>query len=322
MINEYEVIVIGAGPAGSTTARILSNSGYNVLLIEKDEFPGQTNVCACGFPLSVLKDLNVPENVIEKKILGAKHYFPWGLREESYRKNLQATSYRRVFDQFLASKAKKCGTELLCSTLATDVVNKHGALLIKTEDLNTKKLKTIQSKIVIFADGPFSLANRKFGLGFKPETEKIYVSAECEVEWKENSINKYEFYYDNKISPWGYGWLFPRNHTVNIGLGCLNTKVKNNIYENFLYFLNKYPIIENKIKNKNLTWFGSALIPAAPAKKIFGQSMLVVGDAAGMVDPIHGGGIANSIEGGKIGKKQIFIKRYCFVIIYQTSFCI
>lgn len=293
MLRKAEVIVIGAGPAGSSTAKEIAKKGKEVYLIEKDEYPGQTNICAGGIPRALAKELN--NKIIEKHIFGHKHYFPWGMEETKYQ---SATVYRWVFDKFLAEDAEKNGAILLTSTKATDVFRKDGKIVVVLENQLKQEKEKIETKIVVFADGPNTLAYRKFNIGFKPDADKTVVSMVCEIEWKDNPLNNYEFYYDNKISPWGYGWIFPKKDTVNVGVGCLYSKMKKQMNEYLTYLLHR--IKNKKLRERKILWFGSALLPFAPANRIFSDNILVVGDAAGMIDPISGGGIMHAIDGGKI----------------------
>lgn len=289
-----DVAVIGAGPAGSTTARTIARQGFDVLLVEKDEYPGKTNVCAGGVPESIIKDLKLSSNVVEKEIIGGKHYFPWGLTIS----NLNGiTVYRNVFDKELAEKVVGEGTKIMTNMLIKDVIVKSEGVRVKSEE------NTIDSKLVVFADGPNTLAYRRFGIGFMPGSDKTCVSVACEVRWENNPLDYTEFYYGYDISPWGYGWIFPKRNTVNVGVGCLHSGLNSNIIESLNYLLQKHPLTHEKLKGKEIVWLRSALIPAAPAKQIFGERMLVVGDAAGMVDPVTGGGIAHAINGGMLAGK-------------------
>lgn len=289
-----DVTIIGAGPAGSVAARVISENGFDVLLVEKDEFPGLTNVCAGGTLRSVIKDTGLTSDIIEKHITSETHYFPWG-------KNIieidLITVYRHVFDRCLAEKAVEKGAKMLTNTQIKDVSIKNDGVHLFSEK------NTIKSKLVIFADGPNTLAYRKFGIGFKPESNTIYVSVTCEMKWENNPLDQCEFYYGENIVPWGYGWVFPRRNTVNVGVGCLYSKLRSNLVDSMNYMLKKHPLISEKFKEKEILQRSSALIPAAPARKIFGERILVVGDAAGMVDPVSGGGIIHAINGGKIAGK-------------------
>jgi digeranylgeranylglycerophospholipid reductase len=165
-------------------------------------------------------------------------------------------------------------------------------------------INTIDSKLVVFADGPNTLAYRRFDIGFKPEIDRTMVSLTCEIKWENNPLNHCEFHYGDEIVPWGYGWVFPKRNTVNIGVVCIYSKLRSNLIDSMNYMLNNYPLTGEKFKDKEILQRSLELIPATPAKRIFGERMLVVGDAAGMVDPITGGGILHAINGGKLAGKM------------------
>lgn len=289
-----DVVVVGAGPAGSTTAKLIAKNGLDVILLEKDEYPGKTNVCAGGMPKSVFEDTGLNNSVIEKEISGEKHHFPWGLKEG---KLDHITVYRNVFDRNLADKAVEYGAKMLTNTLVKEVSVKRDEVCISSKELE------IVSKLIVFADGPNTMAYKKFGIGFKPELDKTIVSAACEVEWENNPLDQFEFYYGYDIAPWGYGWIFPRRNTVNVGVGCLYSETQTNVINSLNYIFQKYPLTREKLDGRKIVSLSSATIPIAPAKTIFGERMLVVGDAAGMVDPITGGGIDHAINGGKVAGK-------------------
>lgn len=284
-----DVVVIGAGPSGSTAANEISTHGFNVILVEKDDFPGKTNVCAGGMPMSTFDQLGLDDGIIEKRIVGSKHNYPWGF----YSNQLNfITVSRLLFDSSLAEKAVKAGTRLITGTAIKDIsIDNDAAHAISRDHIFT-------SKLIVIADGPNTLAYRNFGIGFKPESDNTVVSTACEIEWENNPLDHYEYFYGDDISPWGYGWIFPKKDSVNVGLGCLHSKLKTDImdlmdrlFQNISY---------EEIKHGKIKCQASALIPASPAKKIYGERMVVVGDAAGMVDPISCGGISHAILAGKI----------------------
>jgi digeranylgeranylglycerophospholipid reductase len=286
-----DVAVIGAGPAGSTTARTIARRGFDVTIIERDKTPGLTNVCAGGINRSLVSDIGLNNEVIEKEVRLETHYFPWGVE------NLPidcALVYRHVFDKRLAEKAVEEGAVLLTSTLIDEISVSHDGVTLSSADT------TIESRMVVFADGPNTLACKKFGIGFKPDMDKTAIAVISDVEWVDNPLDRLEFFYGPEIAPWGYGWIFPKKNTVNVGVVCLYSKIHTNIADSLNILLCTHPLTRERFKGKKPGEFRSATIPFAPAKKILGDRMLVVGDAAGMVDCITGGGIAPAIKGGQI----------------------
>ena len=289
-----DVVVIGSGPAGSSTANIVARAGYNVLLVEKDEYSGKSNVCGGAMPEQLADKLKLPDEIVEKRVPYEIHHFPWGIYENRQRR---VTILRNKFDRYLAERAVKNGSKLLSSTKAVDVKRADGKIVVYSSN---KNISPISSNLVIFADGVNTLA-KKFGIGFKRNKNNTALGLAYEIEWKENTID-YEIFYDKNIFKWGYGWIFPKKDMLNIGVGCLISKIGGNIKNMMNYFM-ECPEVSPKIQGRKILSKKSALIPLAPAREIHEQSMLVVGDAAGMVYPFFGAGIENAIVAGEIAGK-------------------
>jgi geranylgeranyl reductase family protein len=290
-----DVVVIGSGPAGSSTANIVARAGYNVLLVEKDEYPGKSNVCGGGMSEQLADKLKLPDEIVEKRIPYEVKYFPWGVYENRQR---HVSILRNKFDRYLAERAVKNGSKLLSSTKAVDVKRADGRIVVYSSN---KNISPISSNLVIFADGVNTLA-KKFGIGFKRNKNNTALGLAYEIEWKENTLDHYEIFYDKNISKWGYGWIFPKKDMLNIGVGGLISKIGGNIKDIMNYFM-KCPAVSTKIQGGKILSKKAALIPLAPAREIHDQSMLVAGDAAGMVYPFFGAGIENAIVAGEIAGK-------------------
>jgi digeranylgeranylglycerophospholipid reductase len=296
MMDVADVVVIGSGPAGSSTANIVAGAGYNVLLIEKDERPGKNNVCGGGMSEQLANKLKLPDMIVEKWIPYEVHHFPWGVFENRQR---HATVLRDKFDRYLAEMAIDNGSKLLTYTKAVNIKRRDGKMVIYTS--TDKNISTILSNLVIFADGVNTLA-KKFDIGFKKDNNNTSLGLVYEIEWKDNPIDHYELFYDKNISRWGYGWIFPKKDLLNIGVGCRISKRGGNIKDMMNYFI-RSPAVSTKIQGRKILNKKAALIPLAPAREIHDQSMLVVGDAAGMVYPFFGAGIENAVVAGEIAGK-------------------
>jgi len=298
--NECDVAVIGAGPAGSVVAKEISKKGYKVLLIEKDVYPGEKNVCAGGINKDHIKNLNLPNRIIEKEILKSVYHYPWA----TYNKNIsQITVLRRVFDKFLAEKAVEEGTNLLTSTLAFDLAINKKDIEVFIKDRVTGAVNGVKAKIAIFADGPSTLVSRKFkGIGLGREKMRAF-AAIYEIEWRNNPLKSYEFFVHREVSPWGYGWIFPKRDLLNVGVGCLLPKLRKNIRTHLDFLVDEHPVASKRLSGRPKKRFSASIIPFEHADKIHADRIMVVGDAAGMVDPIWGGGIVYGIRGSMLAAK-------------------
>jgi digeranylgeranylglycerophospholipid reductase len=292
-MHAVDITVIGAGPGGSSAANIIAKAGYNVLLVEKDKYPGKNNVCGGGMSEQRADKLKLPDKILEKRIPYEVHYYPWGVYECKQR---HASILRNKFDRYLAERAEENGSTLLTSTTAVNIKRRDGRIVVYTS--NNKNISTISSDLVIFADGVNTLA-KKFGIGFKKDKNNTALGLVYEVEWKDNPIDHYEMFYDRNISGWGYGWIFPKKDLLNVGVGGRISKIRGNIKGMMNYFM-KSTVVSTKIQGRKILNKKAALIPLAPAREIHDQSMLVVGDAAGMVYPFFGAGIENAIVAGEI----------------------
>jgi len=289
----YDVCVIGAGPAGSTVAWKLSLRGWKVALLEKDEFAGKTNVCAGGLERLDAEELDLPINVIEKNIEGTTIFSKKGkVKEDTH--SVFLTVQRKKFDRFLAERAGE-KADYFTSTLVTRVQKQNGNWLIES------KKKKFRARIVVFADGPASRVRREHSIGFKPDRGNCYAAMIREFKL-ESPRNKLEMIFDEKVSPNGYGWLFPKKDHVNIGIIFIsNTKYESKkgldylINNYFTDYSEKKPFLER-----------AALIPLEPAQTFSSeQGLLVVGDAGGFADPFTGEGISFGVKSSLIASEVI-----------------
>ncbi|MFB3890206.1 MAG: NAD(P)/FAD-dependent oxidoreductase [Candidatus Bathyarchaeia archaeon] len=295
-----DVIVIGAGPAGATAAKVIASSGFEVQLVEKRK-PSQPKVCGGGMPYDLSRILSLPEHVVEKRVSYQVHHFPWGKRVSHEQ---HVTVRREVFDNFLAGEAVKSGAQLSYETVV-DSVRKEGKSTVVYARTKGGEVVCTPCKMVIFADGVSTLASKTFpSLGFKATPKNTAIAATYELSFKDNSMDYYDLYYGSQISPWGYGWIFPKRDSLNVGVGCLLSDLRKS-QQNIKYLLDRFyaTALQNadmSLKDKAITEFGAAMIPLSQSPRIFGPSCLAVGDAAGMVDPLLGCGIVHAVASGRL----------------------
>jgi len=295
-----DVVIIGAGPAGSTVAGIIAKSGFDVRLMEKRK-PLETKVCGGDISMALAKELSLGGDVVEKVVSHEVLHFPWGVKVRPFR---HVTVLRETFDKFLADRARKLGARVCYENKVIGVTRKGELMYVHIKDLKDVENFSMRCKLVVFADGPLTLATKLFpNVGFKGTISNLALAARYELEWKNNGMNHHELFYGPDISSWGYGWIFPTKNSLNVGVGCLLSALRESrakITEMLRRFIRHRKIGREELETKKILGFGAALVPLAPADRIFGPSCLVVGDAAGMVDPLAGCGIESAVHAGKL----------------------
>lgn len=289
-----DVVVIGAGPAGSTVGQKIAVEGFDVLILEKNQSPGKNKICGGAISEKCFNDWEISAKIIEKKTSRVVVHFPEEKLEAPG--NHSFTLFNREnFDVLLAKKALDSGAEILTSTFAFDVRRDSDGITIYYKKFTNGEIKRVRARLAIFADGTGTLASRKLGLGFKIKPAGTALAAAYDLKWLENSKCTIDFFFGEEISPFGYGWIFPKRDLINIGVLCLQSEMKESIWK----YLNRF-VSSEKLSSREVLRAGSRLMPQSITSEIFGERVLVVGDAAGTADPIDGGGICNAIVSGNV----------------------
>jgi len=288
--ERFDVAVVGGGPGGSTTARYLAQQGVRVVLFEKEELP-RIKICAGGITPRVVRGLpEQAKGVIEKQCTRAEvHVVDQGLHFTVQRDvPIVSTTMRDRFDLALVHAARDEGVLVIPGCKVLDFSEKGDRL-----DILTAK-GTFSSHFLVGADGALSVVARKAGF---EGPGNLVPALEAEVRVSPDRLRTYDSVvrFDFGIVPKGYGWVFPKKDHLSIGVGQMR---KGNIHlENILEKYLRYLGMEASLVFSKKGF----VIPAMPRRDGFVRSRsLLVGDAAGLVDPVTGEGISAAIESGKI----------------------
>ena len=289
------------------TAAEIARRGHDVTLIERDSYAGETNVCGAVTPKSNTDAFEIPGSVIERTLSRWTCYFP----EETFTFDVPFSSFQRcVFDRWLSERAASSGARLVTSTVATDVSIGEECATVRLRDKKEKRDYEMKADIVVFADGPDTLAAKKFkGIGFQRRPQRTMHGLLYEYEDRANSLDSFDLYFDRRIASWGYGWLFPKKDLLNVGVGGLLSTARDRGGQSgrsrLDYMVQNYEVCSEKVKGKKILRVQAAIIPVEQAKKISGRRMLLVGDAAGMVEPFSAGGNEYAMRGALIAGKVV-----------------
>ncbi len=282
----YDILVVGAGPAGSSAAREASKAGARVLMVEKKKTIGQPVQCAELLPKSNLLTLKVNRRSFVQEIKRARIFPPQGEHVES---DFPCSMLdRAVFDKELAAQAANEGAHILVKTRC---ISKKGEKVILKRG---NKEIDVFPKVIIGADGPRSTV----GKWIATVNKEFCIALQYEVPLTALS-DCVEFYFDHQFFG-GYGWLFPKGKVANVGVAVKYEKTGpsdfiHGLLDNFIKKLQK----KNKIK-KSLFSITGGLIPVGGPLHTVKENIILAGDAAGQTDPITGGGIVQALLCGKI----------------------
>ncbi len=302
----YDVLIIGAGPAGSTAAFILANRGFKVLVIDKHKFP-RKKLCA---GLLTWKTIKALEDVFQTdlnylKSHGAinyqsREYAIYNKKGELIRGKLKFPYHfvdRKIYDKFWLDKAGKAGAKVLTG-------EKILSIDIKNSKVKTSKDNIFKAKFLLGADGVLSRTrNTLIKAGFIRDKWSACLATALEIFIPRQecpSFPDYPIIYFGYI-PWGYAWSFPGAENQVLGICGLNRKVKGRFKECFYNFLKNQPVSESK----DLNLKGHPLPYGNYLTKPGHNNILLTGDACGLADPLLGEGIYYAHKSGELAAKAV-----------------
>ncbi len=307
--HDADVIVVGAGPGGSTAAAHLARAGVRVLLLEKTTFPRE-KVCGDGLtPRAVKSLLSLGVDTAEwpqnkgLRIFGGKHQLELDWPELASYPSYGLVRPRVDFDEVLARTAQKSGAILREATTVSGPLRDERTGRIV--GVNIKGGSSLRAPIVLAADGVS--ARTALGAGIEKRDDRpLGVAVRGYLESKERTNDPY---LESHLELWdgprgegrllpGYGWVFGvGDGTVNVGLGILNTSEAfgNVDYKDLLRrWLNGVPDLAGIELSGPVR--GGALPMGFNRQPHYRDGLLLIGDAAGAVNPFNGEGIAYAME--------------------------
>jgi geranylgeranyl reductase family protein len=289
----YDVIIVGAGPAGSYIAYELASLGHDVAVFEGKSASG-LNVCCTGIiSTECFQSLDPGTDVILTKVNSVKFFSPSGRCLRVQTENVQAYVVNRLLlDKALASKAQSQGAKYFFSSPVIDII--PGKDSIQAETLCSGAREIFDARAVVLANGFRPKLPRKLGLG---KIKNFLVGAQAEIEAK--NVDEFEVYFSQEIAPGAFAWLVPTS-TNKAYIGLLATSQARRHLQKFLNNL----FGQGRITSREVEIEQKA-IPVRALARSYGDRVLVVGDAAGQVKPTTGGGIYFGHLGAKIAAEVL-----------------
>jgi len=334
MSEKFDCIVVGAGPAGIACAYELAKAGVNVLLLERGEYPGSKNVMGGVLYRKMMEDV-IPgfykEAPLERPIVEQRFMMldkesavtfgykgmEWG--REPYN---NFTVLRAKFDQWFAQKAVDQGALLINETVALECIVEDGRVIgVRTD----RPDGDIYADVVVLADGVNSLLAKSLGFHkeFRPDEVALATMEIIKLDRKviEDRFNleegqgcTIELFGDATKGILGTGFLYTNKDTLSIGVGTLlSGLIKHKIkpYE-LLEYVKQHPMIRPYLQGGEPQEYLAHLIPEGgyySMPKVVGNGVLVVGDAAQLVNAIHREGSNMAMTSGRLAAETIVMAK-------------
>lgn len=315
----FDVIIIGGGPAGASAAISLKEKGLKIALIDKSRFP-RDKTCGDALSIDVENQLLIMSPELHRKFRALQN------KQASYGVKIFATDHNSIDLPLFYKGEKKCGyvsprmdfDDLLfqhaksCDHVTTfeDCTVEN---IIRREDnveVYTKNV-VLTAPLIIGADGAHSIVNKQLG---NIPVEKEHYSAALRIYYEGitgfHEDNLIELHFFKDIVP-GYLWIFPlADNKANVGIGMLSSAVskkKVNLKKALLDTLAQNPRLAERFKDAKAleTVKGYGLPLGSKKRSISGERFLLTGDAASLIDPFSGEGIANAIRSGRLAAAQV-----------------
>jgi geranylgeranyl reductase family protein len=291
------LIVVGAGPAGSSAARKGAQVGLKTLLIEKERLP-RNKLCGGGVTPKVLKllDFKVPDEIIEYAPKSIRIHVSQTCYDFHSTQPLVYMTSRSKFDTFLTEKAEDAGVEVRDRVPVQRIATHPSYCEIDTRN------ETFKARMVIGADGMGGPTARTSHLYETWTPTQVAYAIESEVPVGEEAVSDFigdEEYFDIYfgISPAGYGWVFPKDDHLTVGVGCRLSNLRD-AQGLFRGFLKAIPQLEGR----DVPRPQAHLIPLGGVARVplAAERVLLAGDSGGFAEPLLGEGIYFAILGGQI----------------------
>ncbi len=300
VLTKFDIVVVGAGPAGSSAAEYAAKAGMRVAILEKEESVSQTVRTSGVTWIDSIEEFGIPSECYNP----VRNYVFCSPNSEvtiSSRDPRAAVLDVRKTYRWLAEKAQKAGAELHANTAVSDATRTRDGISLKAASAGSDT--TFDAKIVIDASGFSSIVARSLGL--VSQWKRFGAGAEYEAEAENVEADTWYLMVGQKYSPAGYAWIFPVGQTtVRIGVGVGKPESAADPTEILRQLIDRKQGPIAKLGKIAVKEFHYGLIPnEGLSRKTVYDGLILVGDSAGQANPLVLEGIRYAIRFGRIAGK-------------------
>jgi geranylgeranyl reductase len=295
----YDAVVVGGGPAGATAAADLARAGHSILLLDRG---GRIKPCGGAIPPRLIKDFEIPDSQLKAKIRSARMVSPSHKQVDMpIDGGFVGMVDREHFDEWLRERAVEFGAQRRTGIFDAVEHDADGTTVVTYHTKESEQPARIRTRLVIGADGAKSAVAKQC---IKGAEKTPYVFAYHEIvkapDHAQDALgrlfepNRCDIFYEGRLSPDFYGWVFPHGDTVSVGSGSARKGFS--IRGSVTSLREAAGLTDAQTIRRE-----GAPIPMKPLKRWDnGRDVVLAGDAAGVVAPASGEGIYYAMEGGRL----------------------